>query len=182
MNANNRQQLLVVIAAAGVVLLACDSLLVTPLQRLWRERGAKIVELRKLVAQGTSILEREKNLRSRWESMRTNTLGSDVSVAENQVLKAFDKWALDSRIGINSIKPQGKSQRDGDEYTTLECRVDAVGSLSALTRFIYEVEKDPMALKVENLEISSRDTQGKQLSLRLQVNGLILNPSREGAN
>ncbi len=182
MNVSNRQQLLVIIAAAGVVLLACDSLLLTPLNRLWKERAARIVELRKSVAQGSSILEREQTLRDRWDSMRTNTLGSDVSAAENQVLKAFDKWALDSRIGINSIKPQGKGKRDEDEYMTLKCRVDAVGSLSALTRFLYEIEKDPMALKVEDLEISTRDAQGRQLALRLQVSGLILNPPREGGN
>ena len=59
---------------------------------------------------------------------------------------------------------------------TLECRADAAGSLPALTRFLYEAEKDPLALKVEAVEITARDNDGQQLSLALQVSGLLLNP------
>jgi hypothetical protein len=61
---------------------------------------------------------------------------------------------------------------------TLECRVDGFGNLSALTRFLYDVEKDPMALKVEAVEIAARDNDGQQLSLALQVSGLLLNPQQ----
>ncbi len=180
MNPSKRQQFLVLIAAVGVALLVCDSLVVTPLMRLWKERGTRIVELRKSVARGSDILGREQTLRNRWDSMRTNTLGGDVSVAENQVMKAFDKWSVDSGISINSRKSQGKSS--GDEYLTLGCRVDASGSVSAVARFLYEIEKDPMALKVEHLEISTRDGQGRQLTLGLQVSGLVLNPSPDARN
>jgi len=62
---------------------------------------------------------------------------------------------------------------------TLECRVDAFGNLSALTRFLYDVEKDPLALKVDALEITTRDNDGQQLSLALQVSGLLLTPSTQ---
>ena len=57
---------------------------------------------------------------------------------------------------------------------TLECRADASGSLSALTRFLYEIEKDPLALRIDSLEITARDNTGQQLSLNLQVSGLLL--------
>ena len=59
---------------------------------------------------------------------------------------------------------------------TLECRIDALGSMPALTRFLYEVEKDPLALKVESMDITARDNDGQQLSLALQISGLLLNP------
>ena len=106
--------------------------------------------------------------------MRTNTLPAESSVAENQVLRAFDRWSQDSRISITSIKPQWK--HNADDYVTLECRVDAYGSLATLTRFLYDVEKDPLALRVEAVEITSRDNDGQQLSLALQVSGLSLTP------
>ena len=57
----------------------------------------------------------------------------------------------------------------------LECRADAIGSMDALTRFLYEVEKDPLALRLEAIEITSHDNDGQQLSLALQVSGLLLN-------
>jgi hypothetical protein len=90
--------------------------------------------------------------------MRSHTLPDDVSEAENEVLKAFERWSEDSHISISSIKPQWK--RIGDDYVILECRADAFGGIEALSRFLYNVEKDPLALKVETVEISSRDDNG----------------------
>jgi hypothetical protein len=174
MNITNRQKLLSILALVVVGIWAGDRIVITPLTNLWKERSAKIVELRKLVAQGKAMVERERPIHSRWDSMRTNTLPVETSVAENEVLKAFERWSQDSHISINSIRPQWK--RTGEDYMTLECRADAFGSIQALTRFLYDVEQDPMALKVDLVEITSHDNDGRQLSLAVQVSGLLLNP------
>lgn len=174
MNINNRQQLLTVLAIAVIVIWAGDKLILSPLTANWKARAGRIRELTKQVNQGSVLLLREQSIRGRWDSMRTNTLPSETSIAENELLKAFERWSQDSRISITSIKPQWK--RDADDYMTLECRADAFGSMATLTRFLYEVEKDPLALKVEVVEISSRDNDGQQLTLGLQVSGLLLHP------
>ena len=57
---------------------------------------------------------------------------------------------------------------------TFECRVDAAGDLGKLSRFLYSVERDPMALKLELVELGARDKEGQQLSLGLQLSGLVL--------
>ncbi len=131
--------------------------------------------MKKSVDDGALILNREKSIQADWEHRRTNTLASTVSVAESQVLKAFERWSQEGRISITSIKPQLK--HNADDYMTLECRVDASGNLSALTRFLYEVEKDPLAFKLESVEISARDNEGQQLTLGLFVSGLLLTPT-----
>jgi len=169
-----RQRALAIAAITAVALLASDRLLFTPLTRSWEARADRIAELKKDVIQGGMLLERERVIRARWSAMRTNTLPNNVSAAESAVLKAFDRWEQDSRISVTSKKPQWK--RSGDDYMTFECRVDASGTLPALTRFLYEVEQDPLALKVESVEITSRDNNGQQLSLALQVSGLMLDP------
>jgi len=174
MNLSKRQQLFGVVAVAAVALLAGDRLVFTPLARSLKARSERIAELKKSVAQGTLLLDREQSIRERWGNMRTNTLTGEASVAENQVLKAFDRWAQDSRVAINSIKPQWK--RGADDYMTLECGVEAFGSLPALTRFLYDVEQDSLALKVSAVQITTRDDNGAQLTLGLQVNGLLLTP------
>ena len=174
MKIENRQRVLAVIAIAAVALLASDRLIVAPLTRSWKARADRIAELKESVKQGAMLLEREQTIRNRWENMRTNTLPNDVSAAENEVLKAFDRWSQESRISIASIKPQWKQA--ADDYMTYECRADAFGSLQAITQFLYEIEKDPLALKIESVEINARDNNGQQLSLGLQVSGLRLNP------
>ena len=175
MKIESRQQLLAILAAVAVTLLVGDKLVLTPLTTRWKERAARITELTKALNQGSLLLAREQAIRARWDAMRTNTLPESVSAAENEVLKAFDRWAQASRISVASIKPQWK--HNNDDYVTLECRADAFGSIQTLTRFLYDVEADSLALKVEAVEITARDDAGQQLSLGLQVSGLQLNPT-----
>jgi hypothetical protein len=172
----NRQQLLMALAFGVVGIWAADNLVISPLIRSWNSRTEGIADLRKKVADGQQLLTRERSLRDRWKVMQTNTLPTELSVAEGRVLGAFDGWSRDSRVSVTSIKPQWK--RTADHFMVLECRVDAAGSLSTLTRFLYEVEADPLALKVDSVEIGSRDSTGGQLTLGLQVSGLVLSTEK----
>jgi hypothetical protein len=174
MNITNRQQLLGIVAIVAVALLAGDRLLFTPLVQSWKSRSAQVAQLRKSVAQGTQLLERERAIREHWEHMRTNTLSGEQSIAEGQVLRALDRWQQDSRISVTSVGTHLK--QTADDYATLECHVDGSGNLSALTRFVYEIEKDPLGLKVDLVELGALDDRGAQLTLGLQVSGLELNP------
>ena len=176
MNLNNRQQLLGILAIVAVVLLVGDRLVFTPLTTLWKERTTQIAQLKKNVEQGTQLMSRDRVLHERWDQMRTNTLSSEISVAENQVFRAFERWSQGNRLAINGIKPQWK--HTSDDYATLECRVDATGSLSEITRFLYEIEKDPLGVKMDIVEITTRDDRGQQLTLALQVSALQLNPTQ----
>jgi hypothetical protein len=177
MKIKNRQQLLAILAVSGLGLLIADWCVFTPLTHLWQARSKQVAELRQDIAQGSSLLKREQPVRRRWEEMRTNTLPLNTSLAEQQILKAFDTWSQQSRVSVTSITPQWK--HDTDDYMTLECRVDAAGDLSALAQFLYAVERGPMALKVVSAELSSHDTFGQQLSLALEVSGLILTPQSQ---
>jgi hypothetical protein len=170
----NRQQLLMMGAAAVVALFLADKLLYTPLTQWWKERSIAITDLRERVTRGKNLVDREQALHATWERMRTNTFPTDESFAEERVLKAFRKWERDSRVTITSISPQAK--HDSEEYATIQCRIEASGTIDNMNRFLYDMEKDPMALKLELVELSSHDTEGQQLLLGLQVSGLILTP------
>ena len=178
MQIKNRQQLLIILAGAVFGLLIADALVLTPLTKSWRARAVQIADLRKKVDDGEKLLKRADALQSRWAQMQANALPNNNSLAEQQVLNAFDKWSQDARLSVNSITPQWKSERD-DDYHTLQCRVDASGSVGTLARFLFNVERDPMALKIESVEITSRDKDGQNLSLGLQISGLVLNSPEE---
>ncbi len=177
MQIKNRQQMLILAALAGLALLVGDSLIFSPLLKAWKSRSDKIVELRKQVEKGERLVKHEESYRTNWAQMQTNALPGNPSLAEQKVLQAFDKWSQDSRISVNSITPQWK--RDSDDFTTLQCRVDASGTIGTLSRFLYNVEQDPMALKIESVEITARDKEGAQLSMGLQISGLVLNLPEE---
>jgi len=174
MEVKNRQQVLAIAAGAVFALFAADRWVVTRLWHAWTGRVAQVAQLRKKVADGRSLLNREQSLRGRWADMQANTLPNNPALAEQKVVQAFDHSAQSSQVNILSTSLQWK--HDNDDYMTLECNLEAGGSLSALTRFLYNIEKEPMALKLQTVELSSKDSEGRQLNLGLQVNGLVLTP------
>jgi Tfp pilus assembly protein PilO len=172
MKIENRQQFLVLLVAISAALLIGNSLIYEPMTKWWSSRSTRIVELRKQVTDGRRLIKYEDSYRAQWAQMRTNTLPNNTSLAEQQVLRAFENWSRETGVTVTGILPQWRS--DADEYQTLNCRVEASGSLGSLSRFLYEIEKDPMALKLDSVELSARDGTGQQLTLGLQVSGLVL--------
>jgi len=178
MNLNKRQQLLAILAIVLVGLFIADKLVFTPLVRTWEERSKRIAKLKEDVRDGSETLKRERTLREQWDTMRTNTLAGAKSEAESQMLKAFERWSQAGGVSVSSIRPQWKEAET--DYKTLLCRADVGGSLSAITRFLFQIERDRLGVKVDSMELTSRNTEGSQLALVIQVSGLLLNPPKEG--
>jgi hypothetical protein len=175
MQIKDRQKLLVIVTVAAVGLFAADALVRAPLVSAWNARAARITQLRNQVTRGKMLVQRERYIRNRWQDMQSKALTNNTSAAEQQVVRAIDSWAQDTGVIVNAITPQWK--HDSDDYISYECRVDAAGDISRLSRFLYRAEREPLALKMESVELNARDKDGQQLSLGLQLNGLVLTPS-----
>jgi len=177
MNLNRRQQLLAILAIVAVGLFIADRLVFTPLTNSWKARSDRITKLKEQVRDGAQTLKRENALREQWGMMSTNTLSVSKPEAESQMLKAFDRWSQAGGVSVSSIRPQWKEAED--DYKTLECRADVAGSLLAISHFLFQIERDPMGVKVDSMEMTARDNNGSQLALVLQVSGLLLNPPKQ---
>lgn len=178
MNDKSREQLLGILAVTAVLLMVGDKFIVQPLTAGWAARNKRIADLEKQVAEGTGKLDRERAIRDRWAAMRATALTNNVSAAESQALRAFERWGRDANVTVSGLKPAWKKTSDREEHQTLECRADATGSLSSLARFLYQIEKDPLAMKVDVVELTTRDTEGRNLTLSLQLSGLVLTPKK----
>jgi len=176
MNLTKRQQILAILTIALVGLYVADKLVFTPVTRSWKARSERITKLKELVNDGEATLKRETALREQWDRMITNTLTPVKSEAESQMLKAFERWSKDGGVSVTSIRPQWKEAEE--DFKTLECRADVGGSLASIARFLYLVERDPLGVKVDSLELSTRNNEGSQLALVIQVSGLLLNPPK----
>lgn len=178
MNLNKRQQLLAILAIVAVGLFVVDKLVFTPLTNSWKARTVRLAKLKENVREGKETLKRETAVREQWAAMRTNTLSAAKPEAESQMMKAFERWSREGGVQVSSIRPQWKEAQD--DYKTLECRADVAGSLQAISRFLFQIERDPLGVKVDALELTARDSQGAQLALVIQVSGLLLNPPKQG--
>ncbi len=172
---SNRQRLLMILAGTAVALLVVDSLLFTPLTKAWQSRRGEIARLQKDVTEGRSIIERAARTQARWKEMQEQALPMEPASAEQVLITAFDRWGRANSIELGWIKPQWK-RGTTNRFSQLECRVDATGSLAALSRFLYEVEKSTLALRVDSVELMARDENGQKLTLGLLVSGLRLTP------
>jgi hypothetical protein len=171
----DRQRWLLILTGIAVALLVLDSLVLSPLTRVWQARSAEIARLGKLVAEGESTAARGERTRGLWREMQGQALPTDPAKAEQDLLTAFDRWGRAGGVEVASIKPQWKRGQTS-QYSLLECRVDVTGPLPAIVRFLYEVEKSPLALRIDSLELNAREDSGGKLSLGLLVSGLRLAP------
>jgi len=166
----NRQRVLAIAAAACVGLFVADRLLITPYFHAWQNRIERVRTARAAIERGEILLDRETAIRSAWRQMQAKALPQTRSDAENQVLKAVARWTRDSRIALTSLTPQWQ---DADsEYALFTCRAAANGSLESLARFLYDVETDPLAIRIEEAQITSEDERGGALTLNLRFSGL----------
>jgi Tfp pilus assembly protein PilO len=176
MKIENRQKFLLIVTVAVVGLWLGDLLIFEPLNNWWKGRANKIKQLHTQVMHGNAMLLNAAGIRSQWEFMRTNALPSNISLAEQQVFKSLDNWAQQSGASLTGIMPQWKN--DSTNYLTLNCRVEASGTISTLGAFLYKIEKGPIALKLDSVEFSTHDNTGQQLTLGLQISGLALATSK----
>jgi hypothetical protein len=178
MQIKNRQQLLGIVAISALVLWAIDSLVVSPLYSTWKARQETIHKLSDTLNRNRRLYAQKDELNSRWEHMRTNTFPTDIAAANEAIYRAFERWSTASGIAVSSIQPRVKQSEA--EYTTLDCGADtAATTMDKVARFMHELEKDPLAIKIDSVDITSHDNNGQQLSLSLQISGLLLLPNEK---
>jgi hypothetical protein len=172
MATNRRERLLVMAALACLAIFAGDRFILEPLAAGWQARGARIAQLEQSLAAGETLLDRQDTIAERWTAMRERSLPADTADTESKVLAAVGRWAGASRLNVTSRKPRWFLDADGANQ--LEVRVSASGDLGAITRFLYELERDRLALQLEDVEIKARDDSGAQLTLETRFTGLVL--------
>jgi Tfp pilus assembly protein PilO len=172
METKNREKLLLILTGGCLLLFILNWLAISPLIASWHRRSDHIAALRKSLADGAMLLRRGDSIRGQWDRMSTNTLSSTPTVAERQLFDAFDHWVRSSGVTEGSFKPQLKDT--DDNYSVMECRADVTGNLQSIMSFLTSVEKDPLGIRLQSLELTSRDENGQQLTLGLEMDGLLL--------
>ena len=172
MKIENRQQFLITLTIATVALYAGVNFIYGPLADWYAARSAQIKDLRARVAEGRSLLARDSAIQNHWNDMQANSLPAETSRAEQQLLKAVDEWSRNCGAEVTSLMPQWKNE--STNYMTLTCRVETSGDLGSLTRFLYEMEKGPMAIRLDTVELGAHDNTGQQMTMSVDIDGLAL--------
>jgi hypothetical protein len=172
METKNREKMLAIGAGAALGLLLLNYLVISPLIDTWGSRTKQIKELRTRISDGNMLIRRQDVVQAKWAGMQTNALDSNPAVAERQLFTAFDHWVKQSGATEGSFRPQ--LQETDDNYSTIDCRAEVSGTMQDLVKFFYNMEKDPLGVKIETFELTSRDDKGQEMTLALDLSGLVL--------
>ncbi len=170
-----RQRLLLLASSVLVGLLALDRLVIGPAVAHWQARTTEIAALERTLSAGRAVIERREQTEAAWRRLREGALPRDPSMAEQRMLSSLETWARAQGVELTGLRPRWRKASASDA-SLLECRLDATGSFPALVRLLGELERSPLALRVEALELTSRDENGQRLSLALSVTGLRFAP------
>jgi len=172
MRSRGLERMLIIVAALCVGVLVCDRLVLTPLFRVWEKRSGRITQLRQDLSKADTLLKRSDSTHDRWDKMQGASLPSDAAAVENVILNAISGWSRTSGLTITSLKPRWGDEQD--ERLMIDCRVGARGEMTAITRFLYDLETSPLALRTEEIKVSSREETGRNLTLSVRFTGLHL--------
>lgn len=175
MKSLSRQRLLLISCGLLVGLLIFDRLLLGPALAHWRTRSSEIVTLERTLQTGRGVVESRERTEAAWHRLREGALPRDPSTAEQRLLSSLETWARAEGVELTGLRPRWR-KASATDASLLECRLDASGSFPALVRLLGELEKSPLALRVESIELTSRDDSGQRLSLALSVTGLRFSP------
>jgi len=175
MDPKNREKMLLITVGVVVALWVFDLVVIDPVTQAYKDRQAAIQKLKEQIDHGVSILGNKSAIESKWNTMRTNTLPDNSTLAENRLFSSFLGWEQSAGVTVVRQQPTMSDPPDQDApYKNEEFHVDMTGSLDQLFNFLYKMESSPLGLKVDSVELTSRDDSGRQLALGLTVSGLIL--------
>jgi len=161
---------------------AGDHFIVEPLIANWKARSAEIADLRQKISQGEALIEHKDALREHWSDMRRRSLPTDGAKAEIEMQTAVGNWTKAASVVVSDIKPRWtENDETGGQ---LEVRLSASGKLPDLARFLYELEHDPISIRLDDVEIRARDDKGKELLLetRFTASCSISKPRRKSCD
>ena len=96
----------------------------------------------------------------------------DLSAVEYDLLNSVNNWAGSSRLTVTSLRPRWITEEEGCKK--LEIRVSSTGTMESIARFLYELEVDAQPLKVEDLELSTKDDKSTTLNCDVRLTRLVL--------
>ncbi len=175
MKSLSRQRLLLIACGLLVGLLIVDRLLFGPALAHWRARSSEIAALESKLQIGRGVIASRERTEAAWQRLREGALPRDPSAAEQRLLSSLEAWARAEGVELTGLRPRWR-KTNATDASLLECRLDATGSFPAVVRLLGTLEKSPLALRVESIELTSRDDAGQRLSLALSVTGLRFSP------
>ncbi|HUS57229.1 MAG TPA: hypothetical protein VM141_01135 [Planctomycetota bacterium] len=154
----------------GVAIFLLDSIIFTP---LLEQRAAMAQEKQSILyklERARLLFARKKKIEPQWNQTLAGGLNMNAAQAESNVLHAVRKWAQESSLTMNSVRPE----RVAKKSTLQEITFQAVGTgtMSAVAGFLWRLESATLPVRVASLQLGARKEGTDDLTLQLRISAL----------
>ena len=173
----NREQKIVILTVIALSVLIIDRYVLSPVLAKRSEISQHKVDLQSRLDESLALLQRAKNLRSRWQTMRSSGLTYDIQETESKVLRFIEKSSQNSGFSLSSIQPDHLPQKE--KFGTIELMLSGSGSMQSVTEFLWNIETADVPLKIESMQLGANNEDADVMSLQLQLSSIYLIKTRQ---
>ena len=171
---SKREKYIAIGSAAAVAILVLDYFLVEP---YLAQRDAIQTEIDATTASqndAADTLQKKHKLEKVWAEMQSGGLKSSESQAESQVLNAVLKWADESGVALQALKPERSTEED--KFQVISFTITGEGSMAQVSRLMWAMETASIPVRVNEMQINPKREGVDDLSVRLNFSTLCMPP------
>lgn len=173
---SKRERMILIAAIVAVVMLIGDKFIVGPIGTRREEIKARKLELQAELQNAQLLFTRQKLMERKWKMLLSDGLRNDAE-AESKVARALDEWSNNAMLTLNSVKPERVASDKGLKEMTFV--VAGMGTLEAVSRFLWQIETASMPIKVMDMQVGSTNDTGQSMSLQLRLSALCLSSEKK---
>ena len=153
---NSRREKWIAIAAGIVVgVFLLDWMFLSPLLESRDALVAKRVTLQAQVDQNLKLLATSRRESRDFRKRHAAGLASDASATESRLLNDLRNWSQEAGLTLSSVRPDRPATGGGLREIAFDA--SGVGSMRALAGLLYRLQMTDSALRMHELQISSRN-------------------------
>lgn len=174
MKLSNRERIIAIGVGAAIGLYVLDAVLLSPLFDRLNVASTAIDEGNAKLQAGTALQANRLNAQKRWVKLAGDSLKTDASAAEAQLLNRVSDYAGGAQLAVASLKPERSEKEKGFQRITI--RASASGTMAQVSKFLYSLRTADFPVNVNDLRIVSRRDGTDDLSIDIGVSTIFIPP------
>ena len=154
MTLNKRERYIAIGVGVAVLLYISDSIFFTPMFDQLSQADKLIDEHQQELLKDNGIMQNSLTARRKWKSLTDNHLPADASTAEQAMLARVRDVAQSTGLALGQQNRSTHEKQGGFEVITR--RFSGEGNMYRLTRFLYELDRSEIPVRVVDLSINSK--------------------------
>src|SRR5690349_7845146 len=137
---------ILVVVVLGILLL--DRVMITPLLDRKAELNSRIEAAQGELDRANRIFSTSRLASRKWKELSGNSLKTDASEAESQILNSVREWAQDAGMALPNSTPERTKEKD---FGKIVVRATGTGGISQVGHFLWRVQTASIPVRITNI-------------------------------